>query len=203
MIHAAGFTAIASARAWRLPACVVTTSSIRRAGACSGSRGSGAIEPAAPLAVRPGGPGEILRGRCRRRTSSTARAMGLKAFDRRDPSILRPIWGLRIVECFFAPAGGSGWSAARHAGWDGMRSFWGILRCRAQRGLALEATECTIDAGLRDRSRTGGRSRPGIETCDWVLSVALAVRTMRHGKVTRLKTFLTEAEALEAAGLSE
>jgi ketosteroid isomerase-like protein len=125
-----------------------------------------------------------------------------EAYRAGDPSLFQPIleayWD---PDCVFEPAGVLPDSRPRpHHGWDGVLHFIGNQMEAFSEGW-VEAVEF-IDRGdcLIVPYRFGGRARhTGL---DVEFSFVHLLRP-RDGKVVRCEVHRTEAEALEAAGLSE
>ena len=125
-----------------------------------------------------------------------------EAYRSGDPSIFRPFleeyWDQNVV---LEPAGVLPDSTPRpHQGWDGVLAFFGNQMEAFSEGW-VEPTEF-IDRGdyMIVPYRFGGRAR---HTGLPVEFSFVALFAMQDGKVTRLEVHRTEAEALEAAGLSE
>ena len=76
--------------------------------------------------------------------------------------------------------------------------------CEAFEELRVRALRSSVDAGDRVVAVTRPRRRDGPAACRIEVELTAGARaTLRDGKVVRSRHVLDEAEALEAAGLSE
>ena len=111
----------------------------------------------------------------------------------------------KSVDDFFDPAievdnSNAVFDGAVYRGRDGLREYLALLR-EAWTSLRLEPEEF-IRVGEDQvvvAQRIFPRSTGGVE----VIARSASAFTFRDGKVIRIKTFQSKAEALEAAGLSE